>query len=354
MRHASHRRLLSAGALWLALGLAGCGSDNPTGPEGPEPPMNLDPFEQNQRLGRGINLGNALEAPNEGEWGVVLQERYFDLIKNAGFQSVRIPIRWSAHTASTPPYTIESDLLRRVDWAIEQALSRGLLAIINIHHFDEIMQRPADEKARFLAIWQQLGERYRNHPGDLLFELLNEPNGNLSPSVWNTFLSEAIAVIRASNPGRTLICGPAVWNSFTTLEQLQLPANDRNIIATFHYYNPFFFTHQGAEWVPGSDAWLGTAWNRTEAEQQAIIRDFAVAVNWAQANNRPLNLGEFGAYSKADMQSRALWTAFVARLAEQHGISWHYWEFIAGFGAYDGDQNAWRMPLLQALVPPTL
>lgn len=59
----------------------------------------LDPFEQNTALGRGINLGNALEAPNEGEWGVVLQKRFFELIQDQGFSSVRIPIRWSAHTS---------------------------------------------------------------------------------------------------------------------------------------------------------------------------------------------------------------------------------------------------------------
>ena len=48
-------------------------------------------FKQNARLGRGVNLGNALEAPREGEWGVTLQEAYFDLIQQAGFTSVRVP-----------------------------------------------------------------------------------------------------------------------------------------------------------------------------------------------------------------------------------------------------------------------
>jgi endoglucanase len=56
-----------------------------------------DPFRQNKLLGRGINLGNALDAPKEGQWGVMLKEEYFKIIKDAGFNSVRIPIRWSAH-----------------------------------------------------------------------------------------------------------------------------------------------------------------------------------------------------------------------------------------------------------------
>ncbi len=52
-----------------------------------------DPFEMNKMLGRGINLGNALDAPSEGAWGVVLKEEYFQIIKDAGFNSIRLPIR---------------------------------------------------------------------------------------------------------------------------------------------------------------------------------------------------------------------------------------------------------------------
>jgi len=46
---------------------------------------------------RGINIGNALEAPREGEWGVYIRDEYFRIIKEAGFDTVRIPIKWSAH-----------------------------------------------------------------------------------------------------------------------------------------------------------------------------------------------------------------------------------------------------------------
>ena len=82
-------------------------------------------FKQNKLLARGINLGNALDAPKEGEWGVTLKEQYFQLIKDAGFNSVRIPVRWSAHALSEEPYTIDSSFFKRVDWAVENALSRN-------------------------------------------------------------------------------------------------------------------------------------------------------------------------------------------------------------------------------------
>ena len=118
-----------------------------------------------------------------------------------------------------------------------------------------------------------------------------------------------------------------------------------------HYYDPFEFTHQGAEWVEGSNAWLGTAWHGTAAEQVAITRDFDLATAWAAKRGVPLYLGEFGAYSKADMDSRARWTSFVTRKAEERGFSWAYWEFGSGFGVYDREEKAWIEPILKALIP---
>ncbi|MDZ7269584.1 MAG: glycoside hydrolase family 5 protein [candidate division KSB1 bacterium] len=337
-------------ALALVLMFSACSKEgsNPTAPEKEPFP---DAFTLNQRLGRGMNLGNALEAPNEGEWGVTLRSEYFDWIKSAGFTSIRLPVRWSAHTSGTAPFTIETAFLRRVDWAVNQALTRDLPVVLNVHHFEELMQNPAAEKARFLAIWEQLAAHYRDHSPALIFELLNEPMGNLTPALWNEYLQEAITVIRKTNPTRTLMVGPGYWYSISALHSLLLPEQDDYLIVSVHYYNPFAFTHQGAEWVPGSEAWLGTQWLGTAAEQQAIAREFMPAVVWAANNQRPLNLGEFGAYSKADMSSRARWTAFVARLAEANGMSWHYWEFIAGFGAYDAANNRWHEPLLNALIP---
>jgi len=152
-----------------------CSEDNlnPLEPEEKNPPSNLDPFERNQRLGRGINLGNALEVPYEGDWGVTLQSEYFSLIEQAGFQSVRIPIRWSAHAAIEPPYLIEESFFARIDWAVEHSLQRDLAVIINIHHYEDMMKDPARQNERFLMIWQQISKRYKDYNKDLIFEILN-------------------------------------------------------------------------------------------------------------------------------------------------------------------------------------
>ncbi|MFH0953304.1 MAG: glycoside hydrolase family 5 protein [Verrucomicrobiota bacterium] len=308
-------------------------------------------FEQNARLGRGINLGNALEAPTEGEWGVTLKPEYYRLIKEAGFRSVRIPVRWPAHAHQGAPYLIDPAFFARVDWAVQQALSNGLAAVVNIHHYDDLVKDPAAQRERFLALWRQIAEHYQGYPDQLLLEILNEPNSQLTAELWNQFLGEALEVIRAADPRRTVVVDAANWASTWELGKLVLPEGDRNLIVSFHFYSPFEFTHQGAEWVSGSGPWLGRTWAGTESNKQEIIKAMDVAAEWGKKNNRPLFMGEFGAYSKADMDSRVRWTGFVARQAEERDFSWAYWEFCSGFGAYDPAANAWREGLLRALIP---
>jgi endoglucanase len=307
----------------------------------------------NARLGRAVNLGNALEAPREGEWGVTLREEYFQIIKDGGFTGVRIPIRWNAHADVDMPYTIDPEFMARVDWAVNCALSRGLIAIIDFHHYEELADTPNRlHQTRFAGIWSQIAEHYKDHPDELLFEILNEPHSNLTDEAWNAILRHAVDIIRETNPYRNLVIGGTGYNSKSKLiSTLKLPANDRHIIATYHHYDPFHFTHQGAGWVGGdSDSWLGTTWEATQEQKDDITRDFDAVYDWSIANDRPVFMGEFGAYSKADMPSRVLWTDFGARDAEKRGFSWSYWEFCAGFGAYDDDVGKWRK-LHRALIP---
>jgi len=315
------------------------------------PAESVSVFAWNARLGRGVNL-SALEAPQEGEWGITLQEEYFDKVAEAGFDSIRLPVRFSAHADPEPPYTISPAFLARVDWAVQQALKRNLAIVLDMHHYLEMMDVPAQHKERFLALWGQIAEHYRDYPPEVMFELLNEPNTALSASVWNEIVAEALAVIRRTNPERPVIVGPVNWNAFDALPDLQLPPDDPYLIVTFHYYLPFPFTHQGAEWIEGSDAWLGTRWEGTPEEQKTIQEHFAQVAAWARAQGRPVYLGEFGAYQKADRASRQRWTSFVARQAEANGFSWSYWEFCGSFGIYDPIRHAWRTELLQALLPP--
>lgn len=306
-------------------------------------------FEQNRKLGKGINLGNALEAPNEGEWGVTLQENFFSLIAEKGFNSLRIPIRWSAHALTVEPYTINETFFQRVDWAIANALKNKLMVIINFHHYEEIFQNPAAHKLRFLTMWSQVARRYAHLSDSVIFEPLNEPNDKLTAELWNQYLSDARDTIRNSNPDKTILVGIAEWGGIGGLNKLVLP-QDTNLILTVHYYNPFTFTHQGADWVSGSDAWLGTGWYNTEAERNQVVNEFEAVRNFAITHNIPVNVGEFGAYSKAPMDSRVRWTNFCSRYFEECGYSWNYWEFCSGFGIYNATNNTWNQGLVDALL----
>jgi endoglucanase len=304
----------------------------------------------NRLLGRGINLGNALDAPREGAWGVTLKSKYFQDIKDAGFNSVRIPIRWSAHASTQLPYTIEPMFFSRVDWAVNQALSRGLVAIINVHHYQEMHTNPAEHLPRLVGLWRQIAEHYRSYPDRLYFELLNEPADRLTDDQWQDAFPKVLEVVRETNPTRIVIVGPAYWNHISHLPNLRLPEEDRHLIATFHYYSPFQFTHQGANHVPGSDAWKGKTWTGSTQDREALARDFDMAATWAAQNRRHLYLGEFGSYQAADMTSRAQWTRAVVGEARKHSFSWAYWEFCSTFGAYDPIALSWRQPLLQSLM----
>lgn len=308
-------------------------------------------YEANAMLSPGINLGNALEAPNEGEWGVTIKDEYLSLIKAAGFRAVRLPVRWSAHAAAEAPYTIDAQFMQRVKYVIDLALAQGLTVVFNVHHYEEIFKTPAEQKTRFMAIWQQLAQFYRDYPAQLYFELLNEPHEQLTAELWNQYFEEARQLVRQSNPTRPIVVGTAEWGGLYALDKLNLNPADTNLIVTIHYYEPFQFTHQGAEWVSGSNAWLGTTWSGTPSQIQAMTNHFIQIKNWGQAHNRPIYIGEFGAYQKADMTSRSLWTAAVVNLCRQYGFSYAYWEFCSGFGAYDPVAEKWRDPLLQALIP---
>jgi len=118
-----------------------------------------------------------------------------------------------------------------------------------------------------------------------------------------------------------------------------------------HYDEPFQFTHQGAEWVSESGPWLGTTWDATDGQTAEVRSHFDQVTAWSKANNLPIHLNEFGAYSKADQAPRLRWTDFVAREAESRGFAWAYWEFNAGFGAFDPYANVWREDMLRALIP---
>lgn len=318
--------------------------------------QNLSIQDLNKKLGRGINMGNMFEAPTETEWGNPFKDDYFERISQLGFTHVRIPIRWdiAARASQTEPYTINPAFLARIKYIIDKAYASKLYVIINMHHHEEVFANPEKIKPRFISQWEQIATFFKDYDQKLLFEVMNEPNTNLTPDLWNTFFSDALKSIRKTNLTRAVLMGTANYGGLSGVPSLKIP-DDKNIILTVHYYNPFNFTHQGAEWV-GSEAqnWLGTVWEDLALERNQVISEFDYLNTLAKQKNIPVHVGEFGAYSKADIESRVKWTTFLARWFEEQGFSWAYWEFSAGFGIYAPATQQYNTKLVDALIKNTM
>lgn len=312
-------------------------------------PQPLDAFEQNRRLGRGVNI-IGYDPLWRSRDQARFQAKHFRLLKEGGFQSVRINLHPFRHMDRTNHWALRSAWLETLDWAVAQATAQGLQVILDFHEFQRMGEEAEAHKDQFLAFWKQFSAHCAQAPNSVLFEILNEPNKKLTPALWNQYLREALAVIRATNPTRTVIVGPAFWNSVDRLKELELPADDRHLIVTVHYYKPMQFTHQGAPWADQKDK-SGITWG-TEAERKAVQDDFAKVAAWAKENQRPILLGEFGAYDKAPMESRVIYTDYVCRAAEASGWSWAYWQFDSDFILWDMKADQWVEPIWHALVPP--
>jgi aryl-phospho-beta-D-glucosidase BglC (GH1 family) len=309
-------------------------------------------FEINGKLGRGINYGNMFEAPSESAWGNPWRTKYAGMVGDLGFNHIRIPIRWEPadRSMAAAPYTVNSTFLNRIKQVVDSVLDNGMFAIINMHHHEALFEDPDGQKERFLAQWKQISEFFKDYPDSLLFEILNEPNTNLTPEKWNIFAADALKKIREDNPERIVLVGLAPYGGLGGLPNIQLP-DDEFIILTVHYYNPFHFTHQGASWVGDiADEWLGTKWNDSETERTVVENEFAPLLKFSNDNKIPIHIGEFGAYSKADLKSRVKWTTFVSRYIETLNWSWAYWEFSAGFGIYDPRRDRYNQDLVDALL----
>jgi endoglucanase len=292
------------------------------------------------------------EAPSENAWGNAFQNDYFERISQLGFNSVRLPIRWDVpdRALQTSPYTVNPVFLARIKTIVDNAIANKLYVIINMHHHEEIFTDPEKAKPRFLSQWEQIATYFKDYNQNLLFEIMNEPHDKLTPELWNIYMADGLKVIRKTNPTRAVLVAPGDYNSVAAVPKLKLP-DDKNIILSIHYYNPFQFTHQGADWIGGdANSWLGTKWEDLQMERNQVESEFSYLKTFEKQNNIPINIGEFGAYSKADIVSRNKWTTFLARWFEQQGYSWAYWEFSAGFGIYDPATKTYRQSLVDALI----
>jgi endoglucanase len=172
----------------------------------------------------------------------------------------------------------------------------------------------------------------------------------MTPAAWNDLSARALEIIRGTNPERTVIVAALNIGEVGTIKALKLPKADRNLIVTVHYYDPFHFTHQGASWDSELAKLHDIDWG-SAADKKAVTDDFALVARWAKTADRPIYLGEFGAYEGAPMAARARYADFLARTAEGLGWPWAWWQFDHDFALYDQETQSWVAPLLAALIP---
>jgi endoglucanase len=324
------------------------------------------------RMGRGMNLSYL-----DNWWLGTKDKRYSDFVKpaeaakrekmfadiaKAGFKTVRIPINFGAWASLKAPFRWENEEgLKTADSFLKWALANNLNAIVDLHHveFDGSVDGAATTE-RIVWLWKEIAGRYKNtDPEKVFFELRNEPH-DIAAEVWRKQAEALIAAVRQTAPRHTLIVGFHDWNSRKALVESQ-PFADPNIIYTFHYYDPFIFTHQGATWsskglpelhdVPfpaaGTDIevpatakgeWVETQIRSYEADSKAekMFADLKAAKDWSHKNGVPIFLGEFGSFGKyPSAADRCRHAEVVYSALGKLNISNAWWEWDGGFNMFE-------------------
>ena len=340
-------------------------------------------------MGRGINLGNVLSAPTEGDWAAPVTEQYFIDVAKAGFTNVRIPVDFfgtrttgningtstasysanagtaSVYTDNPETFTIDATYLARVEQVITWALAHDLVTILDFHgqhlksdfiktfkdtegdYTDPTSARRAADNAKFRAIWTQLASTFQGYSYKLVFEIINEPYFYMSKDDMDTLNSDILAIIRVggNNPNRNIILtggGQTSYNAITQLEPTLFDSAPNRLIGTFHYYNPYNFT--------SSSLATGNDYDWGAVDESDVDGHFATVKSWTDTNEVPVFLGEFGAdntggynYSIGDLNavsanstgfadggpdntSKVAYFRYVAELAITNGFSFAAWD----------------------------
>jgi endoglucanase len=290
------------------------------------------------------------------------REKMFADIAGAGFKTVRIPICFSAWMELKQPYNWDTPkALEMADNFVKWALANNLNVIIDLHHAEFDGKIPeAQNPERFVNLWVRIAERYKNtDPEKVFFELRNEPH-DITAEAWRRQAEQIIKYIREIDQKHTLIVGFHDWNSRAALIDSK-PFADPNIIYTFHYYDPFVFTHQGATWageglpdvkavpfpwtkeakieIPSSakGKWVENLIKNYQQDSQSskMFADLKAAKAWSEKYKVPIFLGEFGSFTKfADADSRCRHAEAIYSALGSLKIPNAWWEWDGGFNMF--------------------
>jgi endoglucanase len=322
-------------------------------------------------LGRGTNISHWLSqsAARGDERRRRFTREDVERLAALGLDHLRLPVDeeqlWDDQGA---PHEEAWDLLQEgMDWLLEAGLNAVVdLHILRTHHFNEGPKPLFTEAAAaqaFAECWHKISERLRDRPLDrVAYELLNEAVAD-DPADWNRVLHLAYRDVRALEPKRCLVLGSNRWNSVAQYEFLDVPADDRDIILTFHYYHPMPVTHYRAPWTWQLKDYKGPiqypglavpqeAFNALPPDQQRRVggvntlggaavmeADLMWPLAVAARTGLPLYCGEFGVVANAPDAIRAAWLKDFLAVMARHGIAWANWDFRGDFGLFTADNR---------------
>lgn len=336
----------------------------------PQPIPDSESIQFVQGMVGGWNLGNTFDAFDsrhivdelkyESAWrGVTTQPEVFDVLYQAGFRAVRIPVSWHNHVSGVD-FTISQPWLNRVREVINYALDSGLYVILNCHH--DISQNYVypdaahlESSKRFIAaVWGQLAETFQNYDRRLLFEALNEPRLVGTSEEWrfkatSSSCREAVACINDLNqvfvdtvrlsgggnaqryllvPGYCASANGCLYQGFALPQDPGHPEN--RLIVSVHEYLPYQFALQNPADSASTDVFDENSMkpnNEITALVGGLYHKFV-------SKGIPVIIGEYGARNKnGNLQSRVNYAAYYTAAARAAGITCFWWDNHAFSGS---------------------
>jgi endoglucanase len=323
-------------------------------------------FSRAEHLRHGINA-SIWFAQNPGDYSAERLRSFttaddIALMQRLGFDHVRLSIDAEPLVAAFARPDATSPFVTELDAAVKTMLDHKLAVIIDIHpetRYKATLRQGSDGVERFGMLWRSLAKHFANtDPNLVFFEIMNEPEQD-DPYRWQGVQSFVAGQIRQIAPQHTIIATAARWDGLEDLLRLQ-PLGISNVIYTFHDYEPFAFTHQGATWTditvqslrgvpyPSSpEAVVGnleqepTLAGKFFVEQYGLGRWDAQRVDatlkfadmWSQQYHVPVYCGEFGVHIPvADPKMRAQWLHDMRVSLEHYKIGWAMWDYQTNFG----------------------
>lgn len=313
---------------------------------------------------RGVNLTNWFQAGNAKQIQFTKYTKQdFIRIKSLGCDVIRLPINLHFMTNGSPDYTIDPLFFDFLDQVVDWAEELQIHLLLDNHTFDLNADTQPSIEGILLKVWPQMAERYKNRSDYIYYEVLNEPHG-ISTAVWCQIQLKVINAIRAIDTKHTIIVGASGFNSYNELKNMPV-YTDKNLIYTFHFYDPFMFTHQGASWTTGmvdvanvpfpyvasrmpavpasaKGTWVESSLNnyKNDGTVAKVKQLVDIAVSFKNSRNVNIFCGEFGVYiPNSPHADRVYWYDVVRRYLEEKGISWTIWDYQGGFGLFEKGTN---------------